>query len=119
MSEFVPKKSLLKNELQSMIEHLEAADSLGRTCNFKIGSAESEITEDVPLPWDRYYCNRAFPKRSLPTEKGCEPSPKKLKRIQQQQENHQQQLQPPPPPPPTTMATAPSQRIPDHKQESP
>ena len=52
LSEFVPKKSLLKNGLQSMIEHLEAADSLGRTCNFKFGSAESEITEDVPLPWD-------------------------------------------------------------------
>ena len=50
LSEFVPKKSLLKNGLQSMIEHLEAADSLGRTCNFKFGSAESEITEDVPLP---------------------------------------------------------------------
>ena len=32
-------------------------------------------------------------KRSLPTEKGCEPSPKNLKRIQQQQENHQQQQQ--------------------------
>ena len=52
LSELVPKKSLLKNGLQSMIEHLEAADSLGRTCNFKFGSAESEITEDVPLPRD-------------------------------------------------------------------
>ena len=44
LSEFVPKKSLLKNGLQSMIEHLEAADSVGRTCNFKFGSAETEIT---------------------------------------------------------------------------
>ena len=52
LSELVPKKLLLKNGLQSMIEHLEAADSLGRTCNFKFGSAESEITEDVPLPRD-------------------------------------------------------------------
>ena len=52
LSELVPQKSLLKNGLQSMIEHLEAADSLGRTCNFKFGSAESEITEDVPLPRD-------------------------------------------------------------------
>ena len=79
LSELVPKKSLLKNGLQSMIEHLEAADSLGRTCNFKFGSAESEITEDVPLPRDDSIVTGHSRKRSLPTEKGCEPSPKKAK----------------------------------------
>ena len=79
LSELVPKKSLLKNGLQSMIEHLEAADSLGRTCNFKFGSAESEITEDVPLPQDDSIVTGHSGKRSLPTEKGCEPSPKKAK----------------------------------------
>ena len=79
LSEFVPKKSLLKNGLQSMIEHLEAADSVGRTCNFKFGSAETEITEDVPLPRDDTIVTGHSRKRSLPTEKGCEPSPKKAK----------------------------------------
>ena len=79
LSELVPKKSLLKNGLQSMIEHLEAADSLGRTCNFKFGSAESEITEDVPLPRDDSIVTGHSRKQSLPTEKGCEPSPKKAK----------------------------------------
>ena len=79
LSEFVPKKSLLKTGLQSMIEHLEAADSVGRTCNFKFGSAETEITEDVPLPRDDTIVTGHSRKRSLPTEKGCEPSPKKAK----------------------------------------
>ena len=79
LSELVPKKSLLKNGLQRMIGHLEAADSLGRTCNFKFGSAESEITEDVPLPRDDSIVTGHSRKRSLPTEKGCEPSPKKAK----------------------------------------
>ena len=85
-----------------MIEHLEAADSVGRTCNFKFGSAETEITEDVPLPRDDTIVTGHSRKRSLPTEKGCEPSPKKAKmdtetenQQQQQQENHQRQLQPP------------------------
>ena len=54
-----------------MIKHLEAADSLGRTCNFKFGSAESEITEDVPLPRDDSIVTGHSRKRSLPTEKGC------------------------------------------------
>ena len=71
LSEFVPKKSLLKNGLQSMIEHLEAADSVGRTCNFKFGSAETEITEDVPLPRDDTIVTGHSRKRSLSTEKGC------------------------------------------------
>ena len=79
LSEFVPKKSLLKNGLQSMIKHLEAADSVGRTCNFKFGSAETEITEDVPLPRDDTIVTGHSRKCSLPTEKGCEPSPKKAK----------------------------------------
>ena len=79
LSEFVPKKSLLKSGLQTMIEHLEAADSVGRTCNFKFGTAESEITEDVPLPRDDTIVTGHSRKRSLPTEKGCEPSPKKSK----------------------------------------
>ena len=79
LSELVPKKSLLKNGLQSMIKHLEAADSLGRTCNFKFGSAESEITEDVPLPRDDSIVTGHSRKRCLRTEKGCEPSPKKAK----------------------------------------
>ena len=35
-----------------MIEHLEAADTVGRSCNFKFGTAETEMTEDVPLPRD-------------------------------------------------------------------
>ena len=35
-----------------MIEHLEAADTVDRSCNFKFGTAETEITEDVPLPRD-------------------------------------------------------------------
>ena len=79
LSEFVPKKSLLKNGLQSMIEHLEAADSVGRTCNFKFGSDETEITEDLPLPRDDTIVTGHSRKCSLPTEKGCEPSPKKAK----------------------------------------
>ena len=79
LSEFVPKKSLLKNGLLSMIKHLEAADSVGRTCNFKFGSAETEITEDVPLPRDDTIVTGHSRKCSLPTEKGCEPSPKKAK----------------------------------------
>ena len=61
-----------------MIEHLEAADSVGRTCNFKFGSAETEITEDVPLPRDDTIVTGHSPKNILfLLKKGCEPSPKK------------------------------------------
>ena len=35
-----------------MIEHLEAADTVGKSCNFKFGTAETELTEDVALPCD-------------------------------------------------------------------
>ena len=52
LSQLVPKKSLLKSGLKSMIEHLDAADTVGRSCNFKFGTAETEMTKDVPLPWD-------------------------------------------------------------------
>ena len=52
LSQLVPKKSLLKSGLKSMIEHLDAADTVGRSCNFKFGTAETEMTEDVPLPRD-------------------------------------------------------------------
>ena len=62
-----------------MIEHLEAADTVGRSCNFKFGTAETEMTEDVPLPWDDIIVTGHFRKRSLPSQKGCEPSPKKSK----------------------------------------
>ena len=50
--QLVPKKSLLKSGLKNMIEHLEAADTVDRSCNFKFGTAETEMTEDVPLPRD-------------------------------------------------------------------
>ena len=48
----VPKKCLLKSRLRSMIEHLEAADTVGKSCNFKFGTAETELTKDVALPRD-------------------------------------------------------------------
>ena len=65
LSQLVPKKSLLKSGLKSMIEHLDAADTVGRSCNFKIGTAETEMTEDVPLPRDDTNSNRAFPESVL------------------------------------------------------
>ena len=77
--QLVPKKSLLKSGLKNMIEHLEAADTVGRSCNFKFGTAETEMTEDVPLPQDDTIVTGHSRKRSLPSEKGCEPSPKKSK----------------------------------------
>ena len=79
LSQLVPKKSLLKSGLKSMIEHLDAADTVGKSCNFKIGTAETEMTEDVPLPRDDTIVTGHSRKRSLPSEKGCEPSPKKSK----------------------------------------
>ena len=77
--QLVPKKSLLKSGLKNMIEHLEAADTVGRSCNFKYGTAETEMTEDVPLPRDDTIATGHSRKRSLPSQKGCEPSPKKSK----------------------------------------
>ena len=62
-----------------MIEHLDAADTVGRSCNFKFGTAETEMTEDVPLPWDDTIVTGHSRKCSLPSQKGCEPSPKKSK----------------------------------------
>ena len=62
-----------------MIEHLEAADTVGRSCNFKFGTAETEMTEDVPLPRDDTIVTGHSRKHSLPSQKGCEPSPKKSK----------------------------------------
>ena len=79
LSQLVPKKSLLKSGLKSMIEHLNAADTEGRSCNFKFGTAETEMTEDVPLPRDDTIVTGHSRKRSLPSEKGCEPSPQKSK----------------------------------------
>ena len=73
----VPKKCLLKSGLRSMIEHLEAADTVGKSCNFKFGTAETELTEDVALPCDDTIVTGHSQKHSLPSEKGCEPSPKK------------------------------------------
>ena len=35
-----------------MIEHLKAVDTVVRSCNFKFGTAETEMNEDVPLPRD-------------------------------------------------------------------
>ena len=83
LSEFVPKKSLLKSGLQSMIEHLEAADSVGRTCNFKFGSAETEITEDVPLPRDDTIVTGHSRNILFLLKKAVSLHPKKLRRIQQ------------------------------------
>ena len=77
--QLVPKKSLLKSGLKNMIEHLEAADTVGRSCNFKYGTAKTEMTEDVPLPWDDTIVTGHSRKHSLPSQKGCEPSPKKIK----------------------------------------
>ena len=48
----VPKKCLLKSGLRNMIEHLEAADTVVKSCNFKFGTAETELTENVALPCD-------------------------------------------------------------------
>ena len=77
LSALVPKKCLLKSLLRSMIVHLEAADTVGKSCNFKFGTAETELTEDVALPCDDTIVTGHSQKRSLPSEKGCEPSPKK------------------------------------------
>ena len=77
LSALVPKKCLLKSRLRSMIEHLEAADTVGKSCNFKFGTAETELTEDVALPRDDTIVTGHSRKHSLPSEKGCEPSPKK------------------------------------------
>ena len=77
LSALVPKKCLLKSRLRSMIEHLEAADTVGKSCNFKFGTAETELTEDVALPRDDTIVTGHSRKCSLPSEKGCEPSPKK------------------------------------------
>ena len=77
LSALVPKKCLLKSGLRSMIEHLEAANTVGKSCNFKFGTAETELTEDVALPHDDTIVTIHSRKHSLPSEKGCEPSPKK------------------------------------------
>ena len=77
LSALVPKKCLLKNGLRNMIEHLEAADTVGKSCNFKFGTAETELTEDVALPRDDTIVTGHSRKHSLPSQKGCEPSPKK------------------------------------------
>ena len=60
-----------------MIEHLEAADTVGQSCNFKFGTAETEMTEDVALPCNDTIVTGLSQKHSLPSQKGCEPSPKK------------------------------------------
>ena len=52
LSPLVPKKCLLKSGLRNMIEHLEAADTVAKSCNFKFGTAETELTENVALPCD-------------------------------------------------------------------
>ena len=49
-----------------MIEHLEAADTVGKSCNFKFGTAETELTEDVALPRDDTIVTGHSRKRSLP-----------------------------------------------------
>ena len=77
LSALVPKKCLLKSGLISMIEHLEATDTVGKSYNFKFGTAETELTEDVALPHDDTIVTGHSRKHSLPLEKGCEPSPKK------------------------------------------
>ena len=77
LSALVPKKCLLKSGLRSMIEHLEAANTVGKSCNFKFGTAETELTEDVALPRDDTIVTGHSRKHSLLSEKGCEPSPKK------------------------------------------
>ena len=79
LSQLVPKKCLLKSGLKNMIEHLEVTDTVGRSCNFKFGTAETEMTEDVALPCDDTIVTGHSQKHSLPSEKGCEPSPKKSK----------------------------------------
>ena len=50
LSALVPKKCLLKSGLRNMIEHLEAADTVAKSCNFKFGTAETELTKNVALP---------------------------------------------------------------------
>ena len=77
LSQLVPKKCLLKSGLKNMIEHLEAADTVGKSCNFKFGTAETEMTKDVALPRDDRIVTGHSRKHSLPSQKGCEPSPKK------------------------------------------
>ena len=62
-----------------MIEHLDTADTVGRSCNFKFGTAETKMTEDFPLPRDDTIVTGHSRKHSLPSQKGCEPSPKKSK----------------------------------------
>ena len=68
-----------------MIEHLEAADTVGKSCNFKFGTAETELTENVALPCNDTIVTGHSQKRSLPLEKGCEPSPKKSAPFQEHQ----------------------------------
>ena len=73
LSALVPKKCLLKSGLRSMIEHLEAADTVGKSCNFKFGTAETELTENVALPRNDTIATGHSRKHSLPSHKGCEP----------------------------------------------
>ena len=77
LSALVPKKCLLKSGLRNMIEHLEAANTVAKSCNFKFGTAETELTENVALPRDDTIVTGHSQKHSLPSQKGCEPSPKK------------------------------------------
>ena len=120
--QLVPKKSLLKSGLKNMIEHLEAADTVGRSCNFKFGTAETEMTEDVPLPRDDTIVTGHSRKRSLPSQKGCEPSPKKSKSetvttATTGESSMTVTTTTPPPPPPWQLHH--HKLAPDHKQELP
>ena len=77
LSALVPKKCLLKSRLRNKIEHLEVANTVAKSCNFKFGTAETELTENVALPCDDTIVTGHSQKRSLPSQKGCEPSSKK------------------------------------------
>ena len=60
-----------------MIEHLQAADNVAKTCNFKLSTAEIQVAEQVALPHDDRILTDHSHKHGAPVEKGCEPSLKK------------------------------------------
>ena len=77
LAPLISKKCLLKNGIKDMLEHLEAADTIAKTCNFKFGMAEIQVSEEVALPRNDRIITGHSCKHHAPVEKGCKPSPKK------------------------------------------
>ena len=85
LAPLIPKKCLLKNGVKQMMALLEVVDTVGKTCNFKFGTAEIQVSEEVSLPCNDRIITGHSCKHCAPVENGCEPSPKKQPQLQQQQ----------------------------------